>query len=129
MTRDLARRLKSAGFVPRSFESGRKLYPHEASAGWSEPSRQHGITITHHTLQNRLQDIKDGYYCPSLAELIEACGAHFGRLDLEQAIWTAQSKDREKLVRAHSPEEAVAKLWFALHRSAPMGDADRVDGR
>jgi hypothetical protein len=129
VTRDLAKKLKSAGFAPRSLEAGRTFYPNETSAGWSEPSQQHGVTITRYTLQNHLQDIKEGYYCPNLTDLIEACGEHFGRLYVEQAIWTAESKDHEKLARAHSPEEAVANLWFALHRSASTYHAGTPHGQ
>lgn len=129
MNRDLAKRLKSAGFLPHAFQVGRKFYPRESSTGWSEASRKHGITITDYTLQNRLEDIKDGYYCPSLADLIEACSERFGRLYEEKTIWTAESKDREKCAVADSPEEAVAKLWFALHQSAPTKNADTPGGR
>lgn len=129
VNRDLAKRLKSAGFTPRALQVGRKLYPHESSTGWSEASRQHGITITHYTLQNRLPDIQEGYYCPSLSDLIEACGDRFGRLYLEKTIWTAESKDRERRALADAPEEAVAKLWFLLHQSAPMESIDTLVSR
>jgi len=121
MNRAVARRLKVAGFAPRTLETGHKFYPHEDNVGWSQASRDHGVTITTYELQNHLQDIKDGYYCPNLADLIEACGEHFKRLFLEQAIWTAESKDPEKRAVAHSPEEAVAQLWLALHEPMQSG--------
>ena len=74
------------------------------------------MTITNYELQDRLQDIKDGYYCPSLSDLIEACGNSFARLFIEKDIWTAESKDAEKYAVAHSAEEAVAELWLTLRK-------------
>jgi hypothetical protein len=35
---------------------------------------------------------------------------------IERDIWTAESNDVEKYVVAHSVEEAVAGLWFALRK-------------
>jgi hypothetical protein len=44
-------------------------------------------------------------------------GDHFARLFIEKTIWTAESKDTEKrYALADSPEEGVAKLWFALQQ-------------
>lgn len=116
MNRKLAEQLKAAGFPIRFYQAGHKFYPHEKSAGWSEASRKNGVTITAYELQNHLRDIEDGYYCPALPDLIEACGNDFARLFVEKTIWTAQSKDPEKYVLADSPEEAVARLWLALHK-------------
>ena len=74
------------------------------------------MTIGNYELQDRLHDIKDGYYCPSLSDLIEACGNNVARLFIEKDIWTAESKDAEKYAVAHSAEDAVAELWLALRR-------------
>ena len=117
MNRNLAKELKAASFPIQSYRAGHRFYPHENSAGWSEAARENGITIIPYELQNHSQDIQDGYYCPKLADLIEACGDHFGRLFIEKTIWTAESKDTEKkYALANLPEEAVAKLWFALQQ-------------
>ena len=40
----------------------------------------------------------------------------FARLFIEKTIWTAQGKDPEKYALADLPEEAVARLWLALHK-------------
>jgi len=78
------------------------------------------VIITDYALQDRLQDIKDGYYCPSLSDLIEACGDGLARLFIEKDIWTAESKKAEKHAVAHSAEEAVAALWFALRKQKSL---------
>jgi len=116
MNRELVKELKAAGFPIRVYQVGHRFFPHENSPGWSDLSREHGVTITNYELQDRLQDIKDGYYCPSLSDLIEACGDSFARLFIEKDIWTAESKNAEKYAVAHSAEEAVAALWLALRK-------------
>jgi hypothetical protein len=116
MNRELAKELKAAGFPVRFFQIGHKFYPHEKSAGWSEASRTSGITITPYELQNHARDIEDGYYCPTLPDLIEACGENFARLYVEAALWTAESESPHISIIAHSAEEAVAKLWLAVTR-------------
>lgn len=114
MNRKLAKELKAGGFPIRFFQVGHKFYPHEKSRGWSEASRKNGITITPYELQNHVREIDHGYYCPSLPDLIEACGKHFARLYVEAAIWTAESDQPRAAAMARSAEEAVAKLWLAL---------------
>lgn len=114
MNRKLAKELKAAGFPIRFFQVGHKFYPHEKSAGWSDTSRKSGVTITPYELQKHARDIEDGYYCPTLSDLIEACGTRFSRLYVEAAIWTAQSDNPRATAMAHSAEEAVARLWLAL---------------
>jgi hypothetical protein len=120
MNRELAKELKAAGFPIRVYRVGHRFFPHEKSPGWSDSSREHGVTLTNYALQNRLQDIKDGYYCPSLSDLIEACGDGLARLFIEKDIWTAESKNAEKHAVAHSAEEAVAALWFALRKQKSL---------
>jgi len=115
--RELAKALKAAGFPAAPYRVGHRFFPHEESAAWPEAARKHGATVTEYELQNHLQDIKDGYYCPTLPDLIGACGAAFGRLSLEKDIWTARSKDATKVLHAHTPEEAVAQLWLALREA------------
>ena len=114
MNRKLAKELKAAGFPIRLYRIGHKFFPHENNAAWSTAAREHGVTITNYELKNRLQDIEDGYYCPTLPDLIEACGEDFAGLSIEKTIWTAQGKDPGTFAIADSPEEAVARLWFAL---------------
>jgi hypothetical protein len=114
MNRKLAKELKAAGFSTPVFQVGHKFYPHEKSAGWSDASQKSGVTITPYELQNHARDIEDGYYCPNLPDLIEACGKHFARLYVEATIWTAQSDNPRATAMARSAEEAVARLWLAL---------------
>ncbi len=114
MNRRLAKQLKAAGFPVRFYQVGHKFYPHENSPGWSESSRRNGVGITPYELQNHSPDIGAGYYCPTLPDLIEACGDHFSRLYVVTAIWTAESDQPRASAVAHSAEEAVAKLWLAL---------------
>jgi hypothetical protein len=119
MNRQLAKELKAAGFPIHAYQAGHKFYPNENSTAWSEAAREHGVTVTAYELQNHLQDIKDGYYCPSLSDLTEACGESFARLSIEKTIWTAEGRNREQYALAYTPEEAVARLWFALHQGKP----------
>jgi hypothetical protein len=63
-----------------------------------------------------MQDIRDGYYCPDVADMIEACGTRFARLWVSTSIWTAESEPL-LLARGDSAEEAMAKLWLMLHRT------------
>lgn len=115
MNRELAKELKIAGFPMPAYRAGHRFYPRKGSTGWTDFTQNHGVTITHYELENRLQDIKDGYYCPSLSDLLEACGDRFARLSIVKAIWFAESHDPEKIAMGNSPEEAVAKLWLALN--------------
>ena len=83
------------------------------------------MTVTHYDLDDRLQDLKNGYYCPSLSDLIEACGDSFSRLYILKTIWTAESDNPEQTAMGDSPEEAVGRLWLLLkgHRSPDIRPA------
>jgi hypothetical protein len=115
MTRDFAKQLKLAGFPMPPYRVGHRFYPLETSTGWTDFARSDGVTITRYELENRLPDIEEGYYCPILADLLEACGDRFGRLYVMTNIWFAESDDRETVTVGDSPEEATGKLWLALH--------------
>ena len=114
MNRSVAKELKVAGFPIRCFRLGQKFYPNETDAQWSEWSQRNGVPITHYELQNHAREIEAGYYCPNLAELIEACGERFAHLSVEAALWTALADNPPAIALAHSAEEAVAKLWLTL---------------
>jgi hypothetical protein len=116
MNRELAQELKAAGFRARSYQVGHKFYPQEGNATWTEAERKHGVTITLYELQARLPDIDNGYYCPSLVDLVEACGDRLSRLYVEKTIWTAECNDPKGSAVSHSPEESVARLWLSLHK-------------
>ena len=117
MTRDLARELKTAGFPLGAYRAGHVFYPPERGGEWSEHSRRHGVTVTPYDLDEHMQAIRDGCYCPDVADLIEACGERFVRLWVSTSIWTAESDEPLLLARGDSAEEAMAKLWLMLHRA------------
>jgi hypothetical protein len=114
MNRSLAMELKAAGFPIRSFRLGQKFYPNETHAQWSDASQRNGVLITHYELQNHAGEIEAGYYCPNLADLIEACGERFAHLSVEATLWTAVADNPRAIATAHSAKEAVAKLWLVL---------------
>jgi hypothetical protein len=116
MTRDLARQLKKAGFPIGTYRVGHVFYPPDQGGEWSERSRHHGVTVTPYDLDVHIQDIRDGYYCPDVADLIDACGERFARLWVSTSIWTAESKDPPHSALGNSAEEALAKLWLALNK-------------
>jgi hypothetical protein len=116
MNRELAKELKAAGFPIGAFRAGHKFYPHESDAGWTEGAQRQGVVLHPYDLDGRSQDIRKGYYCPSLSDLIEACGGRFARLYVIKTIWTAESDDPREAVMGDSPEEAVGGLWLALHK-------------
>ncbi len=116
LKREFAKELKRAGFPVPAHRLGHHFFPHEHGAGWSDFAREHGVTINRDDLENRLQDIKDGYYCPALSDLLEACGNRFSRLSVVKNIWFAECDNPETTARGDSPEEAVGRLWLALNQ-------------
>jgi hypothetical protein len=128
MTRELARELKNAGFPVGAYRVGHVFYPPAQGGEWSENSRRHGVTITPYDLDEHMHDIRDGYYCPDIADLIEACGERFARLWVSTSIWTAESEAPAQLTRGNSAEEAMAKLWLALNKSSSSHGAAACGG-
>ena len=113
MKRELAKELKITGFPMPPYRAGHHFYPHEDDTGWTDAARRHGVTVTHYDLEDRLQDLENGYYCPNLSDLIEACGERFSRLTIVKTLWTAESD---------SPEEAVGRLWLLLNARRSSSD-------
>src|SRR6516165_4491652 len=124
MTRDLARQLKNAGFPIGAYRVGHIFYPPEQGGEWSERSRHHGVTITPYDLDAHMQDIRDGYYCPDIADLIDACGERFARLWVSTSIWTAESNDRGDLNSATAPKRhwQSGGLRFIAAEQRPAAD-------
>jgi len=54
---------------------------------------------------------------PTLAELIEACGANFFELTRYHGGWAAVSTNPTLEGHGRTHEEAVARLWVALQKS------------
>jgi hypothetical protein len=119
MTREFARELRHAGFPVPAYRSGHHFFPHENSAGWSDFAHDHGVTIGHYDLENRLQDVKDGYYCPALSDLLDVCGERFARLSIVKDIWFAECDEPATTAMGQNPEEAVGRLWLVLNGKAP----------
>jgi hypothetical protein len=117
MNRELAKQLKMAGFPIARYRAGYKFYPREDAASWSEVSRMHGVTINRYVLDDHAEDIKNGYYCPNLSDLIGACGDKFARLFVVKSEWFAESDAPEMVAIGDTPEEAVGKLWLLLKKS------------
>ncbi len=63
------------------------------------------------------EEVAPGIYVPTLSELIIACGNKFFGLSLVGDRWfaTPRSNIATPSFQGDSPEEAVAKLWIALH--------------
>jgi hypothetical protein len=91
----LAKALKDAGF-PQSGKGGHAGPPHKIV--WRAGDR---------------------VYCPTLTELIEACGGRFESLCLSKisgSMWFAFSNADEE-AKGSTSSEAVARLWLALNKS------------
>jgi len=54
-------------------------------------------------------------YCPSLEELINACGDEFNKLIKVEKNWTAESME-ESWATDKTPSESVAKLYIKLNK-------------
>jgi len=119
MNRDLAKQLKLAEFPIGAYRVGHKFFPEEDDLGWADGAQRGGIRINTYDLENRLQALRNGYYCPNLSDLIDACGHRFARLYPVKDIWTAESSDRRQIAMGGTPDEAVARLWLDLHDLRP----------
>lgn len=114
MNYELAKELKDAGFPIRK---SRELELPEGSVVYErtfvyEP--QNGVAI----------DFPESLLVPTLEELIEACGDYFGQLikiidgpgwNVQSRWFTENSVRESRYATGKTPEEAVARLWLALH--------------
>jgi hypothetical protein len=76
-------------------------------------------------------------YYPTLSELIEACGDEFDKLDSPiwelpkthpERVWTAAGGEAyTPFCDGKTPEEAVAKLWLAIHSQELKDSTDMID--
>ena len=105
MTFEFAIQLKDAGFPF-------KEQPHE----YIHAALERGIVINGFSWDGL------NFYTPSLSELIEACGDDFDSIDrFQKDRWAAYTHPDKFHVQdantGSTPEEAVAKLWLALHQN------------
>ena len=63
---------------------------------------------------------EDRVYCPTLSELIAACGDQFHSLIRTDNGWDAAANFFPRRVHGTTPEEAIARLWLALNRSVGL---------
>jgi hypothetical protein len=130
MTYELAKQLKDAGFPQNTIshfalQSG---FRRKGVAGLEEePFWDWGIK--HGGVFNSERDVA----CPTLSELIEACGEGFFAISHWYDGWQSEGgpiiegpkeEDGKRPFTAqlqfkfcHTPEEAIAKLWLALYTS------------
>ena len=94
MNYELAKQLKDAGFPQRSIENCND--PYECCIHVGD------------------EDIAT---CPTLSELIEACGKGFSELHRFSDFWKAWGYKNGllEIIEGQTPEEAVAKLWLELN--------------
>jgi hypothetical protein len=71
---------------------------------------------------------------PTLSELIEALGEDFSALKVyhePEVEWVAMTEYKASFIeqnyRAKTPEEAVAKLWIAIHTPPTKDSKDMID--
>lgn len=111
MTRKFAKRLKSAGF------------PQDAVRGTFFFNGIGGLIV----IDAALEGLKRTTYarCPTLPELIAACGDDFESLESHDGVWWACASRPFSTnalpyacncVVSTSPDEAVGKLWMALNQ-------------
>lgn len=103
MNYELAKKLKDNGFP--QYEG------HFRFKAWIEAQNiKTDYTESHHP---------EAVHCPTLSELIEACGEDFWSLTrVNKVMWGATVLDNEMnmkyLGEGSTPEEAVANLWLML---------------
>jgi len=93
MNYELAKKLKDAGFPKETFR----------------------VTVPNNKYPNRYGQSN----CPTLSELIEACGEDLDGIMKSKGEWVAM-KDRYKSLGecffGSTPQEAVARLWIELNK-------------
>ncbi len=104
MNHELAKELKDTGLTFEYPETRENTYSYLDSSG--NPCSAMG---------------KDAAYVPTLSELISACGVglmEIQRSGLGSSHWYAEGAldGWEKEGEGSTPEEAVARLWLALHK-------------
>jgi hypothetical protein len=120
MEYDLAKQLKDAGFPQKTGE-----YASNAS---NCNCKTRGLVTSCHVA-----------YIPTLSELIEACGFRLEQLSQrkhtkEGNYWIAEAYSCEEcgwkdsyFERGETPEEAVAKLYLAIHSQELKDSKDMID--
>lgn len=101
MNYELAKELKEAGF-PTKHYVGSRFYLNESP----------NLVVSEAPMGGEYHFRDNETYIPTLSELIEACAERFVGL-INRHDWLAISDDGHE--NGSTPEEAVARLWLALH--------------
>lgn len=121
MNYELAKKLKDAGF-PQKVSIGSFVWDYGLDA-WQLARDQEEVVLD------------TVLVCPTLSELIEACGEdfltlrwHYKRGDSGEREWKAKPTypyNNPGIYIGPTPEEAVAKLWLALHSTKCKREAQQ----
>ena len=109
---ELAKKLKEAGF------------PQDCSFQYEKDTMVYGRRFTGHNLFHKSVDRAEGdeaVDCPTLSELIEACGEGFETLSRFEGKFYCHLPKKEAYAqqfKGNTPEEAVAFLYLALNKKA-----------
>ena len=105
MNYELAKKLKEAGF-PKTAMGWIKRF------GTEDWKPANSCEMSEMTFSGDEEDSNTP--CPTLSELIEACGESFTRLEkkLFGNLWKTNEQERWY----HTSEEAVANLWLELNK-------------
>ena len=129
MNYELAKKLKSAGFPQKYRQTEPYMdfayedYGHSGQLVMMHTDNDTGWWLGQdYDLRAEGKEIELLVKCPTLSELIEACGDIFLSLDSPLVLgskeqWRATACNSEKMFRegfGSTPEEAVANLWIAL---------------
>lgn len=118
MTYELAKELKDAGWPILNKRKRQNFLWVLSKKGWN---KHYGRTQKQVTQMELLGC--EVLPCPTLSELIEACGERFVQLEVlhDQNKWIASNGEYEGSssridAEGTTPEEAVARLWLALNK-------------
>jgi len=115
MNYELAKKLKDAGFPQLAYAYSGWLADKEDFYRIDDNGNYMGINIA--SISENVENLS---YCPTLSELIGACGDDFYGLKKGGSVWVVEStqniRGESKWIGGNfTPEEAVAKLWLALN--------------
>jgi len=134
---ELAKKLKDAGFIEpiQAFSKAEIYVRNKENDRWYPGDKEPLLELPDHGEEkpydwglfspNKHWDYENYVYCPTLGELIEACGERFESLKIAMmpGEWWAWEKMKDKDGKpitgkggiGYSPSEAVANLWLAFN--------------
>lgn len=111
----LAQELKKAGFSQRTARYATYFLNEHLMIHKEDALRMRYADKAKRDWEIRLEE--ELVYCPTLTELIVACGSPFALSSNDDGYWLAKNVllDHPEAAKGQSPEEAVARLWLLLH--------------